>query len=100
MSSFIETLKQNLGKAKSYFITSIKDDVNLYSECDYYHASAYCLICHAEIEYYIGSIVRYKVQTSMDKLKSGNGHHISGIHAVCWYIFNCATDDQHTSLKK
>lgn len=100
MSRPFENLKKQLDNARYNFIPEIKKDFSEYSEKELHHVFAYCIICHAEIENYIETVIREKIQSNIKILKSGKGRYKFGINVLCWYVFNCAVSETDKSLQK
>ena len=100
MSVPFDNLKSQLNKARESFIPETKKDFSEYSEKELHHVFAYCIICHAEIENYIESVIRERIQLNIKTLKSGKGKYKFGINVLCWYVFNCAVSEADKSLQK
>lgn len=100
MSRLFSKLQRAIAKAKKNFLPCPINKNTFWEEKDYYHANAFCLVCHAEIEEYIEELVRYAAKKNFQRFKNGNGRQTFFIHVLGWYVFEHLLEPDKITYEK
>ena len=100
MSRLFLKLQRAVSRAEKNFIHSTSSGNIFLSERDYYHANAFCMMCHAEIEEYIEEIVRHTAKKNFQRIRNGKGKQTFVIHILGWYVFEHLLEPDKISYEK
>lgn len=100
MSQLFLKLQRAIARAEKNFMPPDLDGRIFFDEKHYYHANAFCMICHAEIEEYIEEVIRYTAKKNFLRVKNGNGKQTFVIHILGWYVFEHLLEPDKISYKK